>query len=403
MSNDMSLQHDNVVVFLNATGVMHKADGEVSAFTPFLGGTIIEHQIRSCEAIGLKRFYIAIDTVTGTYASIAEKAKLRGSKVDIIQAGVENGLVLENSERLLLIASGLLVSGELLQLVADRKTPFYMTVDGREDNRRFETIDLNHRWAGIALLPAEMLDEIDELPSEWELHSTMLRRAVQTGINSEALGQERLLSGDLILPVDIAEAKLAEAQFLSGIEIGSRGIIEISAFTPIVKSILLKFRNYSVISLIGEIAGPLLGFLGFVLALLMHPIAACAALFVGFFSCQTGYIAKQAISMVKTNKVFARLALDWTATGTIVTLALKSGDPMSIFPAITMLLLLAYSRRTDLSGFQPALLLSPALGVSVLGIAATADLLPVIFGLLPIVQLVLLIYGKDTSTTNSIE
>ncbi len=403
MSKNAIFQRDNMVVFLSATGEQHKADDEIGALTPFLGSTIIEHQIKTCEAIGLKRFYIAVDAVSGSIARIIEKVKSRGLHVDIVMAGVESGLVLDSSERLLLMARGLLVSGNLLEQQADMETPFYLTVDGREENRRFETIDLNHRWAGVALLPGEMLDEVDELPDGWELHSALLRRAVQTGIVGEQLDQDRLQQGDLALPINIAEAKFAEAQILSRIASGVNGAIEVSVFTPIARSILLKFQNYSFVSLFGEISGPIFGFLGFILALLMHPVPACAALLIGIFLSQAGYIAKRAFTSLTVNRVTSRLALDWLATGTIFTLALKSGNPMSIFPAITSLLILSYSRRTDLSGFQPIVLLSPALGIFLLGFAASVDMLPVVIGLIPIGQLVFLIFGKGSPAPKIVE
>ena len=45
----------------------------------------------------------------------------------------------------------------------------------------FERIDSAHRWAGLARVDANMLGATAAMLGDWDLQSTLLRRAVQAG------------------------------------------------------------------------------------------------------------------------------------------------------------------------------------------------------------------------------
>src|SRR3546814_9073084 len=53
----------------------------------------------------------------------------------------------------------------------------------REDDgdEGFERIDATARWAGLALLPGTMVREVSRRFGDWDLQSTLLRTAVQSG------------------------------------------------------------------------------------------------------------------------------------------------------------------------------------------------------------------------------
>jgi hypothetical protein len=54
-------------------------------------------------------------------------------------------------------------------------------------DERFERIDADARWAGLALLQGAFLRETAAMLQDWDLQSTLLRRAVQSGARQIAL------------------------------------------------------------------------------------------------------------------------------------------------------------------------------------------------------------------------
>jgi hypothetical protein len=55
---------------------------------------------------------------------------------------------------------------------------------------RFERIDAQSRWAGLALVTGQLLRETAETLRDWDLQSTLLRRAVQAGARQFSVGGE---------------------------------------------------------------------------------------------------------------------------------------------------------------------------------------------------------------------
>jgi hypothetical protein len=72
---------------------------------------------------------------------------------------------------------------------ADR--PVLLAVTDRGFDDRFERIDGEMRWAGLALFDADLLRDAAMMPSDWDVQSTLLRRALQTGVQPLPLVDER--------------------------------------------------------------------------------------------------------------------------------------------------------------------------------------------------------------------
>jgi hypothetical protein len=56
-----------------------------------------------------------------------------------------------------------------------------LTVPDDEPHEQFERIDSAHRWAGVAKVDAAMLGATAAMLGDWDLQSTLLRRAIQAG------------------------------------------------------------------------------------------------------------------------------------------------------------------------------------------------------------------------------
>jgi hypothetical protein len=79
----------------------------------------------------------------------------------------------------LLIADGCLADADLLRRIGTASLPALATVADGEGKDRYERIDAEVRWAGVALLDGMRVGETAAMLGSWDPVSTLLRRAAQ--------------------------------------------------------------------------------------------------------------------------------------------------------------------------------------------------------------------------------
>jgi hypothetical protein len=89
---------------------------------------------------------------------------------------------------MLLIADGIAPSADLVAALADLGESAVLTVPDDEDHRAFERIDAGARWAGVAVIDQHLLGSTAAMLGDWDLESTVLRRAVQEGATRLPVG-----------------------------------------------------------------------------------------------------------------------------------------------------------------------------------------------------------------------
>lgn len=125
-------------------------------------------------------------------------AAQRGIPCQLVRSIADISVRLASEDELLVIADGLYVApGDMHRLARETGT-FVASFAPGEGARvlieRFERIDINHVWAGLACVRARDLVEARDLPEDWSIQSALLRLAVQKGYRRE------------ILPFSLAEA-----------------------------------------------------------------------------------------------------------------------------------------------------------------------------------------------------
>src|SRR5690606_32338657 len=68
-----------------------------------------------------------------------------------------------------------------LELLAGEAENMILTVPDDEDHADFERIDGAQRWAGTARVGSNLLGATAAMLGDWDLPSTLLRRAIQSG------------------------------------------------------------------------------------------------------------------------------------------------------------------------------------------------------------------------------
>ncbi len=84
-------------------------------------------------------------------------------------------------DRLLLVGDGLVAPEAAIARLVALDGPAILVVPDLRVDDRYERIDAQSRWAGLALIDGEMLKQTAAMLRDWDLQSTLLRRAVQAG------------------------------------------------------------------------------------------------------------------------------------------------------------------------------------------------------------------------------
>ena len=82
---------------------------------------------------------------------------------------------------ILVIGDGIAPTAALVTTIGEESEPAIATVPDDEVHEMFERIDSETRWAGVALVDSKTLGSTAAILGDWDLQSTLLRRAVQDG------------------------------------------------------------------------------------------------------------------------------------------------------------------------------------------------------------------------------
>jgi hypothetical protein len=102
----------------------------------------------------------------------------------------------EAGSTILLIGDGIAPPVDLVVALASEPEPAVATVPDDDVHQRYERIDGESRWAGVAIVDAHLLGSTAAMLGDWDLQSTLLRRTLQEGarrVPASELGGEPLL------------------------------------------------------------------------------------------------------------------------------------------------------------------------------------------------------------------
>jgi hypothetical protein len=175
--------------------------GGLRALLPLAGRTLLEYQVRCASAAGAVPVVVVVERVPQLLQDSFERLRLDGISVFPVSDINEAVSRFEAGSTVLLIGDGVVPPAELVAQLAADAEPVVATVPDDEDHQGFERIDGHSRWAGVALVDARLLGSTAAMLGDWDLQSTLLRRALQDGATrmgvSSELGQPLLVeSGD---------------------------------------------------------------------------------------------------------------------------------------------------------------------------------------------------------------
>ncbi|MBA3677808.1 MAG: hypothetical protein H0W74_10475 [Sphingosinicella sp.] len=151
------------------------------ATLPLAGRTLIERQARLAGEAGARPIVVVVDGQPPEL--LAAFARLRAEGLDILVArnAAEAAKAVQPTDRILLMADGLLADDTQVERIVETEGASLLTVPDLRFDDRFERIDAESRWGGLAMIDGQTLKHTAAMLQDWDLQSTLLRRAVQGG------------------------------------------------------------------------------------------------------------------------------------------------------------------------------------------------------------------------------
>ena len=155
--------------------------GGLRALFPLAGQTLLEYQVRCVAAAGAAPVVVVVERVPQALQDAFERLRVDGLSVFPVSDVQEAVSRFEAGASILLVGDGIAPSAELVAQLAEDAEPVVATVPDDESHAAFERIDGGSRWAGVALVDAHLLGSTAAMLGDWDLQSTLLRRAIQEG------------------------------------------------------------------------------------------------------------------------------------------------------------------------------------------------------------------------------
>ena len=155
--------------------------GGLRALLPLAGRTLVEYQARCLAAAGASPLVVLVERVPLALNEAFERLRSEGISVVPVSEGSEATSRFEAGSQLVLLADGIAPDMEDLGRLIEEADSAVLTVPDDEDHEGFERIDGAHRWAGVAKVDSGMLGATAAMLGDWDLQSTLLRRAIQAG------------------------------------------------------------------------------------------------------------------------------------------------------------------------------------------------------------------------------
>lgn len=170
--------------------------GGLRALLPLAGRTLLEYQVRCAAAAGAAPIVVVVEKVPQALQDSFERLRLDGLGV-LPVSGIEEALSrFEAGSMILVIGDGIAPPAELVAQLAQHEEATVATVVDDEAHEAFERIDAESRWAGVAMVDSRLLGSTAAMLGDWDLQSTLLRRALQEGAIRLRAGE---IGGDPLL------------------------------------------------------------------------------------------------------------------------------------------------------------------------------------------------------------
>lgn len=155
-----------------------ETDG-LRATLPLAGRALLEYQARLAVYAGAEHILVLVERVPVALSMAVDRLRRDGLRVEIARDVADAADRIHPNERLLVIGDGCIAASGQAERMAETRPPTMLTVPDDDAHAMFERIDGTARWGGLLLIGGALLRDTVAMLGDWDLESTLLRRAVQ--------------------------------------------------------------------------------------------------------------------------------------------------------------------------------------------------------------------------------
>lgn len=167
---------------------MEDRSEKLSALNIIFSHTVIEEQIEQLIRLKFNQIFLYVGQLSSALTDIIDSYKNRNVEIILIRTALDLKSKL-GGDPFLLLGDSIIIKDEIIVqhiLKCDQK-PKLFVLDSRDENAAFERLDLNNRWAGLALLSGNIFSNITNVADDWSVESLLVRMALQQNMMSEQL------------------------------------------------------------------------------------------------------------------------------------------------------------------------------------------------------------------------
>lgn len=155
--------------------------GHLRSTLPLAGRTVLERQARLAAGAGADPVIVFVERLPAALTAAIERLRRDRVPIRIVRTVEEAAEAVDPFDRLLLVADGAVLPASQHARLADCEGAAVLTVPDGGFGELYERIDAASRWAGLAAIDGAQLRETANMLRDWDLQSTLLRRALQAG------------------------------------------------------------------------------------------------------------------------------------------------------------------------------------------------------------------------------
>lgn len=190
-------------------------DSGLRATLPLAGRTLVERQARLAASAGASSILVLVERVPPELLAALDRLRAEGVQITLARTATEAAEALHPDDRLLLFADGFIADEAHINRLLGAGANALLTIPDLGVDDRYERIDAQSRWAGLALTTGQALKQTVAMLQDWDLQSTLLRRVVQAGARQFSVRGE-LADTHLSIVTGRADLIPVERQILEG-------------------------------------------------------------------------------------------------------------------------------------------------------------------------------------------
>ncbi len=156
---------------------------------PLFDRNLLDRQIALARLAGAERVAILTQYEDGALRRDAWLMPKQGLEAELIDRLADIKPPAKGDD-LLLIADGVIANRDFAERLQNTEAPQIFAMEARTARPAIEPIDLHRQWAGIALVPASVLTDLEDIPEGWDEFSALFRSCLRGEPPIETLGGE---------------------------------------------------------------------------------------------------------------------------------------------------------------------------------------------------------------------